>query len=666
METKSRKMNFTDLKDMLKQTGEAYGDKTAYILKTEEKGKFREITHKEFRKQINSLGTSLIQMGLKDKRIAVISENRYEWQLAYLSIVAGVGVVVPLDKALPDNELESLILRSQVEAIFYSKKYENIMNKLREKKNTNLRVFISMDLKENENGIYSQQSLVQKGEKLLEDGNKEYLDAKIDADKMGIMLFTSGTTAISKAVMLSHKNLITNITDILNSFELDETDRFLSFLPLHHVFECTVGFLYPISIGGSIAFCEGVKHMADNIKEFQITAMISVPAVFDIMYRRIMKTIEKQGKLPMVNKGIKISKALLKVGIDVRKKIFHEIHDNLGGKIRVLVAGGAALDPETEQGFYDLGFNILQGYGLTETSPVIAAELTKRRRLGSIAGGAALDPETEQGFYDLGFNILQGYGLTETSPVIAAELTKRRRLGSIGKKFPSVEVKIDNPDENGIGELMAKGPSIMLGYYENEEANRAAIEEEGWFHTGDLAKIDEDGFNGIGELMAKGPSIMLGYYENEEANRAAIEEEGWFHTGDLAKIDEDGFIYISGRKKNVIVLNNGKNVFPEELEILLNKVEGIKESFVYEKKESDGDVKICVEIVYDKDLIKELYNIEGEENIKDFLWKKVKEVNNLMPKYKYIREIIITEEELIKTTTLKIKRHEELKKILQM
>ncbi len=572
METKSRKMNFTDLKDMLKQTGEAYGDKTAYILKTEEKGKFREITHKEFRKQINSLGTSLIQMGLKDKRIAVISENRYEWQLAYLSIVAGVGVVVPLDKALPDNELESLILRSQVEAIFYSKKYENIMNKLREKKNTNLRVFISMDLKENENGIYSQQSLVQKGEKLLEDGNKEYLDAKIDADKMGIMLFTSGTTAISKAVMLSHKNLITNITDILNSFELDETDRFLSFLPLHHVFECTVGFLYPISIGGSIAFCEGVKHMADNIKEFQITAMISVPAVFDIMYRRIMKTIEKQGKLPMVNKGIKISKALLKVGIDVRKKIFHEIHDNLGGKIRVLVAGGAALDPETEQGFYDLGFNILQGYGLTETSPVIAAELTKRRR-----------------------------------------------LGSIGKKFPSVEVKIDNPDENGIGELMAKGPSIMLGYY-----------------------------------------------ENEEANRAAIEEEGWFHTGDLAKIDEDGFIYISGRKKNVIVLNNGKNVFPEELEILLNKVEGIKESFVYEKKESDGDVKICVEIVYDKDLIKELYNMEGEENIKDFLWKKVKEVNNLMPKYKYIREIIITEEELIKTTTLKIKRHEELKKILQM
>ena len=219
METRSRKMKFTDLKDMLKQTGEVYGDKTAYIFKTEEKGKFKEITHAEFRNQINSLGTALIQMGLKDKRIAVISENRYEWQLAYLSIASGVGVVVPLDKALPDNELESLILRSQVEAIFYSKKYENIMNNLREKKNTNLRIFISMDLEENENGIYSQQSLVQKGEKLLEEGNKEYLDAKIDPDKMGIMLFTSGTTAISKAVMLSHKNLITNITDILNSLD---------------------------------------------------------------------------------------------------------------------------------------------------------------------------------------------------------------------------------------------------------------------------------------------------------------------------------------------------------------------------------------------------------------------------------------------------------------
>ena len=570
MESRTKKLKFTDLKDMLQQTEEIYADRPAYVFKTETEGQFRTITHKEFRTQIKALGTALIKMGLKDKRIAVISENRYEWELAYLSVVTGTGIVVPLDKALPDNEIESLILRSQVDAIFYSSKYENIMNELREKKNTNLKCFISMDLDENKDGIYSEKQLVEKGKKLLEEGNREFIDAKIDSEAMGIMLFTSGTTSISKAVMLSHKNIVSNVMDIVQQFELNETDRFLSFLPLHHVFECTVGFLYAISIGSAICFCEGVKHMADNLKEYEISAMISVPAVFDVMYRKLMKTIDKKGKTETVKKGIKITQALLKVGIDVRKKVFHEIHETLGGKLRILVAGGAALDPETEQGFNNLGFNILQGYGLTETSPVIAAEVTKCRR-----------------------------------------------LGSIGKKFPSFEVKINNPNEDGIGELMAKGPAVMLGYY-----------------------------------------------ENEEANKSTLEPDGWMHTGDLAKIDKDGFIFISGREKNVIVLNNGKNVFPEEIEILLYKVEGIKESFVYEKKDDDGDVKVCVKIVYDAELIKELYNIEGEEQIRDFLWKKVKEVNSLMPKYKAVREMIITEEELIKTTTLKVKRHEELKRIL--
>ena len=569
METKSKNMKYTDLKDMLKQTGEAYGDRPAYIFKTEEKGKFKTITHREFREEINALGTVLINMGLKDKRIAIISENRYEWELSYLAIASGVGVVVPLDKSLPDNELESLILRSQVEAIIYSSKYDTIMGTLRDKKNTNLKYFISMDLEENTQGIYSEKTLIEKGKKLLNEGDSTYLNAEIDADKMGIMLFTSGTTAMSKAVILSHKNLVTNVMDITQRFDLTEEDRFLSFLPLHHVFECTVGFLYPISIGGSIAFCEGVKHMADNIKEFGITAMISVPAVFDIIYRKVMKAIEKKGKLQNLEKGKKISNLLLKVKIDLRKQLFKEVHESLGPKLKLVVTGGAALDPETEKGFNDLGFDVEQGYGLTETAPVIAAETPKCRR-----------------------------------------------LGSIGKKFPSVEVKIDNPDEEGIGELLAKGPSIMLGYY-----------------------------------------------ENEEATKDALDADGWFHTGDLARIDKDGFIYISGRKKSVIVLNNGKNVFPEEIETLLNKVEGIKESFVYEKKEDDGDVKVCVKIVYDKQLIKELYNIEGEEKIKEFLWDKVKDVNRLMPKYKYVREMIISEEELIKTTTLKIKRHEEMKKI---
>lgn len=566
---KTKGMVFTDLKDMLDKTENLYANLPAYKFKTSEPGMFRTISHSQFRNEIKALGTALIDLGLKDKRIAVISENRYEWELAYLAIATGTGVVVPLDKSLPAGEIESLILRSEVEAIFYSKKYDEIMKNLKEKRNTNIKYFISMDLEEKSDDIYAQKELLETGKKLLENGDRKFLDAKIDSEKMGIMLFTSGTTASSKAVMLSHKNIISNILDIRQVFELNEKDTLLSFLPLHHVFECTVGFLYPISVGSEITFCDGVKHMADNIKEYQITAMISVPAVFDIIYKKIIKSIDKKGKLDTVKKGIKLTQALLKVGIDVRKKVFHEIHENLGGKLRLIVAGGAALDPETEKGFNELGFNLCQGYGLTETSPVIAAELTKSKR-----------------------------------------------LGSIGKKLPSYEVKIENPSEDGIGELLAKGPAVMMGYYNNEEATK----------------------------------------EN-------LTEDGWFHTGDLARIDKDGYIYISGRKKNVIVLQNGKNIFPEELETLINKIEGVKESFVFGKPD-DKDLKICAKIVYDKENIKELYNIAEKDEIENFMWGKMKEINKTMPAYKYIREVIVTEEELIKTTTLKTKRHKELEKIL--
>ena len=562
-------VEFKDLKDMLKKSGEKYGDRPAYIFRTDVPGKFREITHKEFRDEINALGTKLVEMGLKDKRIAVISENRYEWAVDYLAIATGTGVVVPLDKALPDNEIESLIIRSEVEAIFYSKKYDEVMNRIKEQKNTNLKYFISMDLNNEEKGVLSQKELTEEGKKLLEEGNRAFLDAEIDNEKMGIMLFTSGTTAISKAVMLSHKNICSNLQDITSVIKVDEYDRFLSFLPLHHTFECTVGFLYPVSAGGAIAFCDGIRHIAENIKEYQITAMISVPILFEAMYRKVMKGIEKKGKLETVKKGIKISSFLLKFGIDIRKKLFKEIHETLGGKVRLFVAGGAALDPEAEKGFNDLGFTMYQGYGLTESSPVIAAEDDKYRR-----------------------------------------------LGSIGKAFPSLDVKIDNPNEDGIGELLAKGPSIMLGYYNNEEANKETL------------------------------------------------EDGWLHTGDLAKIDKDGYIFISGRKKFVIVLKNGKNIYPEELEILINKIEGVKESFVYGRPEDDGDYKICAKIVYDKENAGEVFGTTNEEEIKEKIWQEVKKVNKQMPAYKYVRDIIVTDKELIKTTTQKVKRAEEIKTVL--
>lgn len=561
-------IGYENLKEMLQKSGEMYGNRPAYMFKTEVPGKFREITHKEFRDDINKLGTALIDLGLKDKRIAVISENRYEWGVAYLSVVTGTGVIVPLDRALPDNEIESLILRSEVEAIFYSNKYNEVMNRLKEQGNTNIKYFISMDLEKQEDGIYSIKKLIKQGKQLIEQGDREFLDAKIDAEKMSIMLFTSGTTAMSKAVMLSHKNICSNLKDITSVIKITENDRFLSFLPLHHTFECTVGFLYPISRGGVIAFCEGIRHIADNIKEFQITAMISVPILFENMYKKVMKGIEKKGKLETVKKGIKISQFLLKFGIDIRKKLFKEIHDNLGGKARLFVAGGAALNPEAEKGFNELGFAMYQGYGLTESSPVIAAEDDKYRR-----------------------------------------------LGSIGKAFPNMEVKIEEPNEDGVGELMAKGPTIMLGYYNNEEATKETI------------------------------------------------EDGWLHTGDLAKIDKDGYIFICGRKKFVIVLKNGKNIYPEELETLVNKIEGVKETFVYGRPEDDGDYKICAKIVYDKGLMEKIYHATNEEEIKEAIWQEVKKVNKTMPAYKYIREVTVTDKDLIKTTTQKIKRFEEIKTV---
>ena len=561
---------YTDIRDMLRKSGERYGERPAYIFRTDIPGKFREITHKEFRNQVNQLGTRLIDLGLKDKRIAVIGENCYEWCVSYLSVVCGTGIVVPLDKSLPDNEIESLILRSEVEAIFYTEKYNEIMNTLKEKGNTKIKFFISMSSEEKQNDIYSFKQLIEEGKKLLEDGNRDFLDAKINPDVMSIMLFTSGTTAMSKAVMLSQKNIVSNLFDIASTIKIYPEDRLLSFLPLHHTFESTVGFLYIISCGSSIVFCDGIRHIGDNIKEFDITAMISVPALFEGMFRKVKKGIEKKGKWEKVQKGIKISNILRKFGIDIRKKIFAEVHEAVGTKLRLFVAGGAALDPEVEKSFIDLGFTIYQGYGLTETSPVVAAEDDKYQR-----------------------------------------------IGSIGKAFPSLEVKIEDKDEDGIGELMVKGPTVMLGYY-----------------------------------------------NNEEATKETIEPDGWLHTGDLARIDKDGYIFITGRKKFVIVLKNGKNIFPEELEALVNKIEGVKESFVYGRPEDDGDYKICVKVVYDPEIMKEEYNVSDINDIKEKLWDEIKKINKTMPPYKYIRDIIVTDKELIKTTTQKIKRHEEIKTVL--
>ena len=553
-----------DLKDMLKKTEKLYGDRPGYKIKLGE-GKYQTFTHKEIRNMINYLGTALISLGLKDKRIAVIGENRYEWELAYLSIVCGTGVVVPLDRSLPDNELEELIERSEVEAIFYSKKYEETIKTIRFSEKNKLKHLISMDITEHEEGIYSEKELIEKGKKLVEEGNREFLDAKINPEEMNIMLFTSGTTSKSKVVALSHKNLVSNVMDFASVLTVDYTDRILSFLPLHHVFECTVGMLYSLYIGAQRSFCDGIRHIIENLNEYEITFASFVPAIYESMYKTILKNLEKQGKLETVKKLMEENRNKT---MAEKKQIFKDIHNIFGGNIKLFVSGAAALDKEVEFAFRDWGINLCQGYGLTETSPVIGVE-------------------TDENF----------------------------RVGSIGKALPHIQARIDDANDEGMGELTVKGPNVMLGYYQDEEATK--------------------------EVM---------------------EKDGWFHTGDLAKIDEDGYIFICGRKKSVIVLKNGKNIFPEEMEALVNKIEGVKESFIFGKRQSEDkeDIKINVKIVFDRDVMKEAYKTQTDEEIKKVLSDKIKEINKIMPKYKAIRGMIITEEPLIKTTTNKIKRQANL------
>ena len=302
---------FTDLKDMLNKTVEKFGSRPAYVFKTEEEGKLKEITYNEFKNDVDGLGTALINLDLKDKRVAIIGDNRYEWAVSYLAVTSGTGIVVPLDKSLPGNEIENLIMRSEVEAIIYTSKYDEVMEELKNKKNTNLKYFISMDLEESSNGIISFKKLVEKGNEQIKNGDRKFLDAVINPDVMGIMLFTSGTTSQSKAVMLSHKNIVSDLIGVSSVLYIDENDRFLSFLPLHHTFECTAGFLFPISRGSSIAFCDGIRHIAENIKEYDITIMVSVPVLYEGMCKKVMKAIESQGKTKTVNIGMKISNVLL-------------------------------------------------------------------------------------------------------------------------------------------------------------------------------------------------------------------------------------------------------------------------------------------------------------------------------------------------------------------
>lgn len=556
-------LEITDLKDMLNKTNKLYGEKTAYKIRIEDQ-KYKTFTHAEVRNMIDAIGTSLISMGLKNKRIAVIGENRYEWEIAYLSIVCGTGIVVPIDKALPKNELRDVIERGEVEAIFCSGKYVEMLKEIKSETTGNLKYIISMDLEKSKDGIFSEQELIETGKTLLQNGDRSFIDAKINPEEMGIMLFTSGTTSKSKVVALSHKNICTNLMDIGSTLDVNSDDVILSVLPIHHVFECTVGFLFALYKGAQTVFCDGIRHIVKNLNEYHVSVMACVPAIYERIFKNIRKELEKQGKLEEI---LKKEEEYKNATMQDKKEVFKEIHNMLGGNIRLFISGAAALDKTIEERYRLLGLNLVQGYGLTETSPVVG--------IGS---------------------------------------KKYHKIGSIGKTVPSVTAKVVNKNSEGIGELIVKGPSIMLGYFGDEKATKEAI------------------------------------------------KDGWFYTGDLARIDDEGYIFICGRKKSVIVLKNGKNIYPEEMENLVNQIEGVKESFIFGKQKSNDkeDVKINVKIVFDKERVKKIYQANDDQEIHDALLNKVKEINKTMPPYKAIRGLIISEEPLIKTTTNKIKRQANL------
>lgn len=559
--------HFNNLKEMIEYSANKYENNVAFMVKNKQKNnEIEKITYKEFKNHIDSLGTKLINMNLKGKRVAIIANNCYEWAVSYLAVINGVGIIIPLDKGLPVDEIILSLERSKADVIIFDSKHEEEILKVKEK-NNNIQTYICIDETEN-NEFLQLKKLIEEGNKLLAEGNKDYINAEISNETMSVILFTSGTTSKSKAVMLSHKNIAENIYSLNCREKIYETDVSLAFLPFHHTFGLT-GLLFFLSNGTANAFCDGLRHIQKNLKEYNVSIFVGVPLLLEAMHKKILQEIEKQGKTKLIKTAQKVSRGLLKIGIDVRRKIFKQIIEGIGGNLRFAVSGAAAIDKQVAKDFNDFGILAIQGYGLTETAPVLIAE-------------------------DI----------------------KHIRYGSVGIPIENVEIKIDNPNHEGIGEIIAKGPNVMLGYYEDEEATKEVL-------------ID-----------------------------------GWFHTGDLGYIDKDGYIFITGRKKNVIVLKNGKNIYPEEIEVLINNLIYVSESMVYGTPKND-DYVLSAKIVYSKEYAEINFKNMSKEEIEAKIWNDIKEINKGLPNYKHIKKIIVTDEEMVKTTTQKIKRFEEIKKLEQ-
>ena len=555
---------------------EKYADNIFMLEKFNPKGNFTEITYKEFANDVIALGTALTKKyNLKNERVVIIGENTYNWYVSYMAMLCGVGIAVPVDKELPVNEIENVIKRSKATAVIYSTKKADVIKKV-EDKLPQVKYFIQMN---SEDKLVGREvgfnTIVEQGKEMVASGDSSFSKIEIDPEEFKVLIFTSGTTSNSKGVMLCNRNLAQNINAVNPYVKIHEADRFFSVLPLHHTYESTIGFLLPVARGSSIAVCQGLKYIVPNLKETKPTALLAVPLLIENLYKKINQTIDKSGKTAMVNSMMQITNALKNVGVDIKKTVFKEIYENLGGKLRFVVSAAAPIDPKVGKWMQDLGIIFLQGYGLTETAPI-----------------AALTPQ-----YDT-------------------------RVGSAGKAVTCAELKIDNPNEKGEGEVLIKSETLMLGYYEDKKA------------TDEVIEVDEEG------------------------NR-------WFHSGDVGYLDKDGFLYITGRIKNVIVTQNGKNIYPEEIELMLGNIPEIKECMVYGKEvEGEKELIITAKVIPNLEEIQKEHKGEEltDEQIHDIIWEKIKEVNHKLTSYKAIKKLEIKKDEFAKTTTMKIKRYVEINK----
>ena len=567
--------HFETIKEAFVNSSEKFADRTFLLEKTNPKGEWIETTYTQFKNEVTGLGTALIRkLGLKDTRIVIIGENTHYWYVSYMTMLCGVGIAVPVDKELPENEIENVIKRSKASAVIFSTKKADIIKKVSENL-PDVKYFIQMNSKESlKNRFVGIEYLIEEGKSLVANGDDSYMDIEVDPDEFKVLLFTSGTTSNAKGVMLCNRNLAENINSASAYVDLRPDDRLMSVLPLHHTYESSIGFLYPFAMGASVAVCQGLKYIVPDLKETKPTAILTVPLIVENLYKKINMNIKKSKKDGMVNSMIHVTNALKNVGVDIKRKVFAEIYENLGGNIRIIVSAAAPIDAKIGKWVQDIGICFLQGYGLTETAPI-----------------AALTPDFEP------------------------------KVGSAGKAVVCAKLKIDNPNENGEGEVLINSKTLMLGYYEDEEATKDSIIE--------------------------------------------VNGERWFRSGDVGYLDKDGFLYITGRSKNVIVTQNGKNIYPEEIEIMLSNIPEIKECMVYGKQDEKEDKELIVsaKVIPNYEEIEEKHG-KGltEEEVYKIIWDKIKEVNKQLTSYKAIKNLEIKHDEFVKTTTMKIKRYAELKK----